>query len=71
MPNEIALADGPTIAADLVVWAAGVMAPAFLSNIDGLETNANNQLIVGQTLQTTRDDTIFAIGDWRPARGRK
>jgi NADH dehydrogenase len=63
MPNEIKLADGSTIAADLVVWAAGVKAPAFLSNIDGLETNANNQLVVRQTLQTTRDDNIFAIGD--------
>jgi NADH:ubiquinone reductase (H+-translocating) len=63
MPNEITLADGRTIAADLVVWAAGVKAPAFLSNIGGLETSANNQLVVRQTLQTTRDDDIFAIGD--------
>ena len=39
------------------------MAPAFLMNIDGLETNAINQLLVRQTLQTTRDDDIFAIGD--------
>jgi NADH dehydrogenase len=62
-PNEIKLADGRTISAELVVWAAGVKAPAFLSNIDGLETNANNQLVVRQTLQTTRDDNIFAIGD--------
>jgi NADH dehydrogenase len=63
LPNEITLADGRTIAADLVVWAAGVKAPAFLGNIDGLETNANNQLVVRQTLQTKRDDNIFAIGD--------
>jgi len=62
-PNEIKLADGRTIAAELVVWAAGVKAPAFLGNIDGLETNAINQLVVRQTLQTTRDDDIFAIGD--------
>jgi len=55
--------DGRTIAAELVVWAAGVMAPAVLKNIDGLETNAINQLVVRQTLQTTRDDNIFAIGD--------
>jgi NADH:ubiquinone reductase (H+-translocating) len=46
-----------------VVWAAGVKAPAFLENLDGLETNAMNQLVVRQTLQTTRDDHIFAIGD--------
>ena len=63
MPNAIKLADGRTIAAELVVWAAGVMAPAVLKNIDGLETNSINQLVVRQTLQTTRDDNIFAIGD--------
>ena len=63
MPNAIKLADGRTIAAELVVWAAGVMAPAVLKNVDGLETNAINQLVVRQTLQTTLDDNIFAIGD--------
>jgi NADH:quinone reductase (non-electrogenic) len=63
MPNEIKLEDGRTIPAELVVWAAGVKAPSFLNNIDGLETNAINQLIVRQTLQTTRDDNIFALGD--------
>ena len=35
MPNAIKLADGRTIAAELVVWAAGVMAPAVLKNIEG------------------------------------
>jgi NADH dehydrogenase len=63
LPNGIKLADGSFIAAELVVWAAGVKAPAFLKDLDGLETNAINQLIIRQTLQTTRDDDIFAIGD--------
>jgi NADH dehydrogenase len=63
LPNEITLADGRSVNAELVVWAAGVKAPAFLQNIDGLETNASNQLVVRQTLQTTRDDNIFVIGD--------
>ena len=49
--------------ADLVVWAAGIRAPAWLSNLDGLETNRSNQLVVLQTLQTTRDPDIFALGD--------
>ena len=62
-PDGIKLADGTIINAELVVWAAGVKAPGFLHNIDGLETNAINQLVVRQTLQTTRDDDIFAIGD--------
>ena len=47
----------------MVVWAAGVKAPEFLKDLDGLETNRANQLIVRPTLQTTRDENIFAIGD--------
>src|SRR5690348_9182414 len=63
VPNGVKLSDGRMIEAELVVWAAGVKAPAFLHNLDGLETNPVNQLVVRETLQTTRDDDIFAIGD--------
>jgi NADH dehydrogenase len=45
------------------VWSAGVQAPAFLADIAGLETNRINQLVVRPTLQTSRDDSIFAVGD--------
>jgi NADH:ubiquinone reductase (H+-translocating) len=51
------------IDADLKVWAAGIKAPDFLKDIAGLETNRLNQLVVRETLQTTRDDAIFAFGD--------
>jgi len=61
--GKVALADGRDIAAELIVWAAGVRAPELLRELDGLETNALNQLAVGPTLQTTRDTNIFAIGD--------
>jgi NADH dehydrogenase len=54
--------DGGTIEADLLVWAAGVKAPPLLATL-GLETNRNNQLVVRETLQTTLDERIFAIGD--------
>jgi NADH dehydrogenase len=57
------LVDGSFIAAELVVWAAGVKAPEVLAQLDGLETNRINQLVVHQTLRTTRDPDIFAIGD--------
>ena len=57
------LASGEIIPAELVVWAAGVKAPDFLRDLDGLETNRINQLVVRPTLQTTRDDDVFAIGD--------
>ena len=49
--------------ADLVVWAAGIRAPAWLADLDGLETNRSNQLVVLKTLQTTRDPNVFALGD--------
>jgi len=54
---------GEFIRAAAKVWAAGVKAPDFLKDIDGLETNRINQLVVGPTLQTTRDEDIYAIGD--------
>jgi NADH:ubiquinone reductase (H+-translocating) len=63
LPNGVRLASGEIIPAELVVWAAGVKAPDFLRDLDGLETNRINQLVVRPTLQTTRDDDIFAIGD--------
>jgi NADH dehydrogenase len=63
LPDGVRLADGEIIPSELVVWSAGVKAPDFLKDIGGLETNRINQLVVRQTLQTTRDDNIFAIGD--------
>jgi len=54
---------GKFIPAEIKVWAAGIKAPDFLKEIDGLETNRINQLVVKTTLQTTQDDNIFAFGD--------
>ncbi len=59
----VKLVNGEFIAAELVVWAAGVKAPEFLAHLDGLETNRINQLVVLPTLQTTRDENVFALGD--------
>ncbi|ENY6497295.1 NADH dehydrogenase [Vibrio parahaemolyticus] len=55
--------DGEKIPAQIMVWAAGIKAPDFIKDIAGLETNRINQLVVKGTLQTTRDDDIFVIGD--------
>lgn len=62
-PKGITTHSGRFIPAELVVWAAGIKAPDFLKEIDGLETNRINQLVVNQHLQTTRDEHIFAFGD--------
>lgn len=55
--------DGRVLPAELIVWAAGVKAPDVLKDVGGLETNRINQLVVRQTLQTTRDERIFVLGD--------
>jgi NADH dehydrogenase len=61
--DGIMTASGKRIPAELTVWAAGIKAPDFLKGIGGLETNRLNQIVVKQTLDTTRDPDIFAIGD--------
>jgi NADH dehydrogenase len=59
----VELAAGTFIPSELVVWAAGVKGPDVLAHLDGLEVSRSNQLVVRPTLQTTRDDNIFAMGD--------
>ncbi|PWB34833.1 FAD-dependent oxidoreductase [Pseudomonas sp. SDI] len=61
--DSLKTSNGNVIEASLKVWAAGIRAPGFLKDIDGLETNRINQLVVRPTLQTTLDDDIFAFGD--------
>lgn len=56
-------ANGDFITAGICVWAAGIKAPDFLHEIDGLETNKINQLVVNKNLLTTRDNKVFAMGD--------
>jgi NADH dehydrogenase len=48
---------------EIKVWSAGVKAPEFLGRLGGLETNRLYQLVVDQTLRSTRDENIFAFGD--------
>ncbi len=62
-PDAILTQSGESIAADLKVWAAGVRGPEVLRDIGGLESTPSCQLAVRPTLQVTRDDHIFAIGD--------
>ena len=61
--DRVTLADGRHLPAELVVWAAGVKAPAVLRQLDGLATNALNQVCVHPTLQSHADPAVFALGD--------
>ena len=61
--NTVVMKDGTELPSEMTIWAAGIKAPAFLAELDGLEVNRSNQLLVEQTLQTTQDADIFAFGD--------
>ena len=76
LADGVRLEDGRRLPAELIVWAAGVKAADFLKDLAGLETHRSNQIVVKPTLQTTRDDDIFVIGDcaacaWPEANGGK
>jgi NADH:ubiquinone reductase (H+-translocating) len=60
--NAVKTHDGEVFEADLKVWAAGIKAPDWMRELDGLETNGVNQLVVDAYLQTS-DADIFAVGD--------
>jgi len=57
------MASGRFIPSDLIVWAAGIKVADFVKDLGGLETNRMNQLVTYRNLQTTRDPSVFAIGD--------
>jgi NADH dehydrogenase len=61
--DGVVIDGGHVVPADLRVWAAGVKGADYLKDIGGLETDRDNRLVVKQTLKTTRDERIFAIGD--------
>ncbi|GGK82428.1 NAD(P)/FAD-dependent oxidoreductase [Amphritea balenae] len=55
--------DTERVAADLMVWAAGVKAPEFIQQLNLFETNRSGQILVKDTLQSTVDDSVYVIGD--------
>jgi NADH dehydrogenase len=61
--RSVRMASGLVIPAEIRVWSAGVKAPDWLKDLDGLETNHANQLVVDQTLKVTGDEHVFAMGD--------
>ncbi|MBY0518826.1 MAG: NAD(P)/FAD-dependent oxidoreductase [Sphingomonas sp.] len=62
-PSEVHTGDGKVIAADLIVWAAGVKGADEVKAMSDLELNRGNQIVVRPTLQSVTDDRIYALGD--------
>lgn len=61
--HTVHTASGVEIPSGIKVWAAGIKAPDFLANIDGIETNTANQIVVDETLRSVSDEHVFAFGD--------
>lgn len=61
--DRVIMQDGTELPSEMTIWAAGIKAPAFLADLDGLDVNTGNQLLVEQTLQTLQDPDIYAFGD--------
>lgn len=60
--NAFITGDGREIKADILVWAAGIKAPAVLTEL-GLETNRINQIVVDANLWAKGDEHILVLGD--------
>jgi selenide,water dikinase len=60
--NEVVLAGGERVAADLVVWATGAAAPELLRD-SPLPLDSAGFVRVHPSLQVVGSDTLFAVGD--------
>ncbi|SAK79939.1 NADH dehydrogenase [Caballeronia hypogeia] len=61
--DQIRTRSGHIATTDIVIWAAGIKAPAVLGCINGLAVNHINQVTVDGKLRSVSDDNIFALGD--------
>ena len=61
--NGLITKDSTRIDADLMVWAAGVKAPDFITKMEIFETNRANQILVDKQLRSTTHKNIWVLGD--------
>ena len=60
--TAVTLADGSTVPTDLAVWTTGAAPPPVIRDL-GLPLDADGFLETRETLQTTGDTHVFAVGD--------
>ena len=61
-PDDVTLADGSTLPADVVVAAIGVRADSTLADAAGLEVDEHGGIVVDESMRTS-DPAIYAVGD--------
>ena len=57
--GEVVLDGGEIVPAELIVWAAGIKAPDFLRDLDGLESDRINRLWCGQRCRRPKTTTYL------------
>jgi len=60
--DGVVIQDGETVAATIIVWAAGIRAPEFLAD-SGFDVDRIGRVKVNPDLRVLGHDNIFAIGD--------
>lgn len=61
--NTIYTSSGKEIKGTMLVWAAGVKVDETIKKLDEFALNRLNQIEIKETLQTTIDNNIYAMGD--------
>jgi NADH dehydrogenase len=61
-PDRVQLADGDSLASDIVIWTGGLTPPRLL-NEAGLSPSPSSWAPVLPTLQSTADPRVFVVGD--------
>lgn len=59
----VRLKDGDMVPVELVIWAAGIKAPAILNELGVFDIGSLGRILTHPTLQTANCDAVFAIGD--------
>lgn len=62
-PEFITSYNHQTVAADTIIWSAGIIAPAWLSQLKGIVTNPINQVVVDASLCCPGVSGVYALGD--------
>lgn len=62
-PDYIVSYDHQSIGVDTIIWAAGIVAPTWLSKLKGIVTNPINQVVVDTSLRCQGIGGVYALGD--------
>ncbi|HYQ69818.1 NAD(P)/FAD-dependent oxidoreductase [Actinophytocola sp.] len=60
LPDGVRLADGETVAVDVVLWTGGVRVPALAR---GLDVDGHGRIVTDEALRSVSHPNVYAVGD--------